>query len=602
MSNAASIQGFDLPRNYFPLTNKKFGTYKVGKIYPVASEYLLPGDSIKIKIENVTRQMATISPSYSQYTITYRTFFVALRNLWPKFPEWLTGYKQYDKTKKFEEDVPRWNVSDIKYTQPGTLWHALENPYDCIPDIMPADFERQAYAYIYDRYFRYQPFYESILVEGEPGTWQGEELLNVVRDRDYFTTMLPYQQLADPMALPITGDTSTVWSNDIDTNPTDLSIMGIDDTNTYKYTQVMRKEVVTSINPLDSQRVNTMQTYGGNLIKDSSSLAVGHDTDAPSQHQHKISKNALNNNIVSMEDISSVTITMLRQAVQLQLFAEMLARTGVYYDDVLTMNWGTAPSDETLGYPIYIGGSKVNLITSEVLQTSATQEGQPLGQLGGHGLGVAESGEISYTTKEFGVLMVLMYIKTDNLYGGQGMDSKKLFTENILLPWIMLQHLSEQPVPKRELYCKSVKKPTIASDTSTITVAGADDETAATYNNDVLAYREIYDNWRYRVNRVFGRFTLQQRYLNDQKKITYNDYNWTQAIFFDIENPPAMNADFLDMKDDLRNYTVQESTEENQIEDAKLELDQFYIYSNVHIDCWRVLDLFGTPGRMDHVI
>ena len=104
------------------------------------------------------------------------------------------------------------------------------------------------------------------------------------------------------------------------------------------------------------------------------------------------------------------------------------------------------------------------------------------------------------------------------------------------------------------------------------------------------------------LEKVFGRFTLQQRYLENQKKITYNDYNWTQAIFFDIDNPPAMNSDFLDMKDDLRNYTVQESTEEGQIEDAKLELDQFYIYSNVHIDCWRVLDLFGTPGRMDHII
>ena len=83
--NVGNIESFNLPRNYFPLNKKKIGTYKTGKIYPVYSEYLVPGDTVKVRIENVTRQMPTQSPSYSNYTLTYRTFFVALRNLWAKW-------------------------------------------------------------------------------------------------------------------------------------------------------------------------------------------------------------------------------------------------------------------------------------------------------------------------------------------------------------------------------------------------------------------------------------------------------------------------------------------------------------------------------------
>lgn len=586
--NVGNIESFNLPRNYFPLNKKKIGTYKTGKIYPVYSEYLMPGDTIKLRIENVTRQMPTQAPSYSNYTLTYRTFFVALRNLWSKFPEWLTGYKQYDKTQKFEEDVPRWNVSNIKYTQPGTLWNALGFPYDCIPDVMPADFKRQAYAYIYDRYFRYQPFQESILTEGEPGTWTGEELLTIIRDRDYFTTMLPYQQLADPIALPITGDTSAVW------------------TDTSGISALTREAAIVDANGKfisGGQQAN----QGGQPIPNQYYVSVNGQPTGGLKIQKTVVEikgieQTLNNNKISLENISSVTMSMLRQAVQLQLFAEMLARTGVYYDDVLNLNWGTAPSDETLGYPVYIGGNKVNLITSEVLQTSATQDTQPLGQLGGHGLGVAESGEMTYTVKEFGVVMTVMYIKTDNLYSGQGMETKDLFLDNLSLPWIMLQHLSEQPVPKRELYCKSTKKPNIATENSRITIEGPDDPTAKAYNNDILAYREVFDNWRYTTSTVFGSFCLQQRYIGGTKKETYNNYNWTQAIFFDTDKPPAMNEDFLEFREDNRNYTIVESTEEGQIDDAKLELDTFYVWTNIQVDCWRVMDLFGTPGRLDHVI
>ena len=61
----------------------------------------------------------------------------------------------------------------------------------------------------------------------------------------------------------------------------------------------------------------------------------------------------IKDNIVRMDNISSATVSMIRHAFARQLRAENLARSGVFYPDVLMMNWGTAPSYEILGLPKY---------------------------------------------------------------------------------------------------------------------------------------------------------------------------------------------------------------------------------------------------------
>ena len=130
---------------------------------------------------------------------------------------WLTGQKEYSDSTPYEGDVPRWTPSNINKTGIKSLWAQLGFPVNCIPTTSPADFKRQAYGFIYDTNFRYRPIQTSILNDGEPGTWTGEELLRINKDRDLFTTMLPQQQLGEPVSLPITGDTSAVWdTNDFE--------------------------------------------------------------------------------------------------------------------------------------------------------------------------------------------------------------------------------------------------------------------------------------------------------------------------------------------------------------------------------------------------
>lgn len=560
----------ELPRNYFDRSHKLVGSYKVGLIYPVEAKILKPNDTVKINIETVARRLPTISPSFAEERIVFRWFIVPIRLLWKKFPQWLSGFKEYTDDVPFTEDVPRWNITQPNRTRAGTLWEAIGYPVNCIPTEMPADFKRQAYAYVWDTFFRYKPIQPSILDEGQPGTWTGEWLLNVMADRDYFTTGLPNQQLGEAVSLPITGDTTAVFTD------TEIGI-----------------PVIANNNPIlvGNEIPNSGYTSDRAIrFRDSSIPAANSAIQAIGDITEQ-----LNNNTIKMDNISSATISMIRHAVARQIQAENLARSGVMYTDVLRLNWGDAPSDDILGLPVYIGGSTVQLINSEVLQTSASEEGQPLGQMGGHGMGVGTSDEIIAHAKEFSVLLGLMYIKQENMYGSQQMPEEDMFRNNEEVPWIAYANLSEQPVKCQEILCAS--KYFIYNDSRGVRQKGNEDKTAEEYNKKTFMYQPIYEHWRRAYSKTFGLMTQEQIYTDENGskiKVENNLYNWTQAKFYSIKNGerPAFNTDFLTVKDDNRNYMVKSG--------MAAQDDNFIIWINFKEDWYSVMDLLGTPGATDH--
>lgn len=559
----------ELPRNYFDRSHKLVGSYKVGVIYPVEAKILKPNDTVKINTETVARRLPSLSPSFAEERIVFRWFTVPLRLLYKNFPQWLSGFKEYTDSVPFTEDVPRWTPSSPEKTRAGTLWESLGYPVNCIPTQAPADFKRQAYAYVYDSFLRYKPIQPSILDEQQPGTWTGEDFLRIIVDRDYFTTGLPNQQLGEAVSLPITGDTKAVFEN-----------------------VVPALQVQANNNPL--QVGHEIPTSGYDTerairFRDSTVPAANSSIQAIGDITTE-----LNRNTITMENISSATIAMIRHAEARQIQAENMARAGVMYTDVLRLNWGDAPSDDVLGLPVYHGGNTIQLINSEVLQTSASQEGQPLGQMGGHGMGVGTSDQIIIHAKEFSVLLGIMYIKTENMYGSQQMPEEDMFRNNEEVPWIAFANLSEQPVKCQEILCAS--KYFVYDDDNGMRVKGNEDTTAEEYNNKTFMYQPIYEHWRRAWSKTFGLMTQEQIYTDASGtniKIINNLYNWTEAKFYSIKNGerPTFNSDFLELRGDNRNYTV---TGEG------IESDNFIIWINFKEDWYSVMDLLGTPGQSDH--
>lgn len=589
------IPQIKLPRAIFNRSKKRIGSYRAGLIYPIESKYMKPNDKVKYNFEIVARKLPTLAPSFAEERITVRCFFTPLRTLWDKWEDWQTGYKKYSDNTPFEEDVPRWVPLTIKETGIKSLWVHLGYPANTLPDLCPADFKAQAYAWIHDTYFRFRPIQNSILEDGKPGTWKWRELLYVNKDRDFFTTGLPLQQVGEAIQLPLTGDTKAEWEKTTDL--VNLANKALSDLGIGEYSKNASQQANAFVRITQNNQDTGRVAYGGN------DQQAGGFADAIIRQLNSNSKageliNLLNKNIVKMDKISGATISMLRHAFARQLQAENLARGGVFYPDVLEMNWGISPSNDILGLPLYLGGFTVNMVNSEVLQTSATNNQTPLGTMGGHSLGLGRGKEIEYRATEFGVFMAVMYIKNDNFYSNQGLAEEEYFIDNESLGWVAYQHLSEQPVPKRTLLCASTKKPMIKPSTNEISWGDAD-PTATTYNNDTLFFMPIYEHMREAQNDVVG-LLIQEQFYNSEKNneiFTRNNlYNWSQAQVFSIEDKkrPAYNSEYLKFKTDNRNYAV--------VTDNNKELEDNYIIWIKINSLWSsVLDKHGEPGQLDHI-
>nr|DAG78021.1 MAG TPA: Major capsid protein [Microviridae sp.] len=550
--------GISIPRNYFDLSQEHIFTAEAGLIYPIYSVLLMPGDIIKVSNQCVIRQQPTINPSFSNYKVKFWDFVVAIRNLDKNIYRFLSGYAEYTNNVKWDKPLPKWVPTSIEKTRPGTLWDFLENPVNCIPPVKycQLDYFRQAYGYIYDLYFRNETREDSILNQlQEPGSWKGEDLLRVNYDRDYFTTSLPNPTLGEPQAIPISGLASAKFN-------------------------LNTEEQLTGINAAVKVISNA----------DDSEAFLRTD----SQENNALLEKALNNNSIDMSKAASILIRDLTQALAIEALNTINAMAGIRDDEFLNANWGESPSNEALQYPIPFGKSQMEVIVSEVLQTANnTNEKDGVGDLYGHGIGVGESPQDTFQAKEFSIYLKLMYIKTNNLYGSQGIDKAKCQNEIYDFPFPILNHLGMQPITGAELLCISTKRPESNDNGVTITATKDEDELNLEYNDRYLGYKPVYEEYTRKLDKVSGLFIQEQYYEKDSATIKTKDnlYNWTEARFFSIaqEQRPIINKDFLKVKLDNRNY---------QVVDDTIERSQFLIWHKNIVDCWRSMSKKRLPTML----
>ena len=611
MSIYDEVQHVEVPRTYHHQPKKHYGTMQTGYIVPIYKKFLLPNDLIKIDWNMVVRQLQMRVPSYSGIKIKCKAFSLAVRVLDKNFYRFMTGYKEYSTQTKYEEPLKTWKPA-ISSTKAGSLWDYMQfqinNNFEDDPESQPLDIWRQFYGYIWDLYFRNQAIQQSILDDGDPSSWKGENLLRINNQRDYFTTALPFQQLGDPVGLPIVGDTKAVWDTDIGTSDAELKIYATGNDNNVKQIFTKNYENVMLIGGTPAN-ITAIQGPSGATLKDNYPLAIGTSPTVYNTHEHAIYSEQLNQNKVSFNEISSVTVSMLRQAFALQMFAEMQARGGIRDIEFLLQHFGTAPADETLQRPKYLGGWDMNILNSEVLQTSQNTTESYLGEVGGTGLGAGQSNTITHHAKEYELLMIVAYARTDTLYA-QGMKREDTIKINTEFGLPVLGHISEQPIYQREL-CACSKYAIYRNADGRESAIPRTGYNADTYNNanaNIIGYRPVYDWFRQDKNQISGAFHMYQVTKSNtdtendaNQDYTYQMYDWTNARFFDtrINKLPKINNTFLTYKDDLRNNII---TEDNTGQYTLCNTHNLLFAINFDVKTWRPISQFGTPGRLDHIV
>ena len=558
--------GKNLPRNYFNLDQEHDFTAEAGIIYPIYQKMLMPGDLIEVENACLIRQLPTIAPSLSKFKAKFWDVVVAVRNIYPEITQFLSGHEEYTSEEPYNEPLPRWIPKDIEKTRPGTLWDFLENPTSIIPDedSCQVDFYRMAYGYIYDILFRNETRQPSILVKGVPGSWKGEDLLRINFDKDYLTTSLPKQQLGDPLAISISGIGNADWNGS--------------------------RGPINIEEDYGAVRAVFGTTQDGEHV---SALLTGSGPNNPTPVQDIVT-NALNRNIINFNNAGSIYLSTLRESIAHQSMQEINAMAGIRPNEFYEAHWGERPTDEALQYPEVFGREELDIITSEVLQTSESSQNSPLGTMGGHGMGKGRGRRKKFYAKEFSIYMKLFYIKTNTLYGGQ--QAKREYTQKTIydFPFPELNHISLQPIYGRELLTASSY--IIYSDNNGKTLkAGNTDPTAIDYNKSIKGYDTNFYWEREKLPRISGLLKQEQykKENNAEAEIAYNFnlYNWTEARFFKDKNGerPSINDDFLKFKLDNRNF---------QIVDDTVNRSQFIVRHLNKVDAWRTLSKKGLPSTL----
>lgn len=432
-----------------------------GQLMPVYAEDCVPGDVFELGINTVIRMQPLAVPVMHEINATWHFFFVPYDILWDDLEEFITGGPNGTST----PTNIAWTPSD---TTLGSLWENLGFPLGTYPSgLEVTKLPMRAYNKIFNDYYRDQVQTNEISLDTEDIQYRCWE-------KDYFTAARPWLQRGTPVALPVTISGT-------------VAITGKD-------------EDITMHNETDATaRTLSIHAAGNNVEM---STTPSGDGDA-----------RWDNTALEVDGsgfaATSFDISDFRLAYQTQRIFEILSRAGGRYKEFIEGMFGpgTAPRDDTLERPEYIGGLKSPVVVSEVLQTGESGT-TPQGNMAGHGMSIARGRIGKYRVKEYGCIMGIMSIMPKAVYE-QGVDRRwiKETRYDFYLP--KFASLSDQPIYKAELKC----------------VNGSTDD-------DIFGYQGRYDEMRVRQDSVRGEMRMSQGY----------DHWHLSRQFASV---PALNGTFL---------------------------------------------------------
>ena len=557
MSAFSSVRGNNVGRSVFNLSHFKRFTCDMGQLIPVLFLECVPGDTMKIGCEAVTRFQPMVAPILDSVDMYVHYFFVPTRLLMDNEKDWetfLTGgkdgtdesvslplfrFRYYDGSDG--SAPPTAPFSNGKSSGKYSLWDYFGLPvvsnFSAVRDSnYVLGFCQRAYNLVWNEFYM-----DNNLVD--PVHLENSTILYRAWKKDYFTSSLPWQQRGVSPALPISGilpinlNGSVFTFGDV-SNPIRLVANSPES-----------GEITTRI-----KNSGDGTNFGLNSADTRAVLGEGNGG-----YYYGFQGKAISSNPTATVDLSKGTtfdVAVLREAFQIQRWLELNARAGVRYTEFLNAHFGIAPRDEVLQRPEYLGGTKSEIVVSEVLQTSATSESSPQGNLAGHGLGAMSDFICSYTAKEFGYIIGIASWMPKPSYQ-QGVN--RIFSRRTKYDFYFpeFSHLSEQAVTKGEIYATG-------------------DEA---HDNSIFGYQSAYAEMRYMpsINCADMRDTYSYWHLG--------------RIF---SSDPSLNAGFLTTN------SAYSGGIRKDIFAVQNEPGLIVNFANV-VEAIRPLPVYGTPGFIDHV-
>lgn len=558
------VPRLDITRSRFKRRQDVKLTLNAGQLIPFYVDEVLPGDTFSIDQAAIIRMTTPIFPVMDNCHMDIYYFNVPCRILWKNFKRFMG-----------ENDTGPWaqtqeyTIPQVKIT--GTAKKPA--PYEgSIMDYMgiPTKVSKgsntafsvnalpfRAYAMIWQEWFRDQnvdnpainsdadatvnytddetkgmdaatPDLEYIL----QNAYTGGRPLPVNKFHDYFTSALPSPQKAgEPVHIPM-GSNAPIYgykdinlTQKIEASPSSLNRIWTDTIGGDGRQIIYNDENAENKGIIGFNRFDSWSGYNGKGF-------LGAD----------------------LSNVSATTINQLRQAFQVQKYYEQLARGGSRYREMIYSLFHTKISDKTVQIPEYLGGTRITINMSQVIQTSGTTPESPQGNTAAVSVTPYNGSMFTKSFEEHGYVIGVCCIRHDHTYQ-QGLERMWSRKTNLDFYYPVFANLGEQAILKKELYL-----------------------TGTETDEQAFGYQEAWAEYRMKPNRISGKFRSNATGTLDSWH--YGD-NYTAT--------PSLSQAWMKEGDSEIQRTLAVDNEPQFIMDTVID--------NTSV---RPMPMYSIPGLVDH--
>lgn len=456
--NFAMVPRAEIPRSSFDIQKTHKTTFDAGWLVPVYCDEVLPGDTFRVSMTAFARLSTPLFPIMDNMHLDSFFFFVPNRLVWD-------NWKRFNGEQNNPGDSTSFLVPEITSPPGGYAVNSLQD-YMGLPTagqitgantFKHSTLFNRAYNLIWNEWFRDENLQNSRPVpKGDgPDTLADYTLQRRGKRHDYFTACLPWPQKGPSVNLPL-GTTAPVRTG------SPHAILGAQ--------PAMRLVLDNGSGPPGSN-VNIMGTATSGALQTATGTPTGGGVGLyPS------------NLYADLSQATAATINQIRQSFQIQKLLERDARGGTRYTEIVRAHFGVVSPDARLQRPEYLGGGSTPVNINPIAQTSATDTGTPLGELGAMGTALARGHGFTQSFTEHGMIIGLVSVRADLTYQ-QGL--RKMWSRRTRFDfyWPAFAMLGEQAVLNKEIYTQGLP---------------ADEE--------VFGYQERWAEYRYNPSQITGLF------------------------------------------------------------------------------------------------
>lgn len=407
---------------------------------PVSFIQTEAGDDITIDLAAVIRTQPLVAPLMHEVTTKFYAFFTPLRLVFEQFEDFYTGGR--DGT--FNVTLPLWKPKNSDEVQVGTLWDYIGYPVKFIPseDSLPLDFKKRIYNLTWNEWIIDPDIIDEVEIENN------SKLLCTMWEKDIFTTLKRWQQRLPEEQLPaiaLSGKGNVQFKGEVPYKFDSTSVwLGHEPTGQGNDTQSPVTFSTTSSGDEEVADIDSIWLDGDTSLQNDGKIFVDHRVNSYLMQW-------LQNNEIDFSQAGTFNVSDLRRINAIQVFLERNQRGGFRYHDFLQAHFGTAPRDETIQRPVFLGGMRMPLVISEVLQTSSSDDVSPQGNLAGAGISAGSRRICRYYSREPGYIFIAMTTRPRSAYM-QGIPLDDLRRDRYDFFFPEFAHLSEKQMLTNALY------------------------------------------------------------------------------------------------------------------------------------------------------